>query len=61
MAKAAVLDIVIEATSDKAVEAFDKVKEKASGLLLGVEGGGGGGGDGGGRRVGGGDGGGGRA
>lgn len=31
MAKAAVLDIVIEATSDKAVEAFDKVKEKASG------------------------------
>lgn len=31
MAKAAVLDIVIEATSDKAVEAFDKVKEKATG------------------------------
>ena len=31
MAKAAVLDIVIEATSDKAVEAFDKIKEKSSG------------------------------
>ena len=30
MAKAAVLDIIIEATSDKAVEAFDKVKEKSS-------------------------------
>jgi hypothetical protein len=31
MAKAAVLDIVIEATADKATEAFDKVKEKSSG------------------------------
>ena len=31
MAKAAVLDIVIEATADKAAEAFDKVKEKSSG------------------------------
>ena len=31
MAKAAVLDIVIEATAEKATEAFDKVKEKASG------------------------------
>lgn len=31
MAKAAVLDIVIEATADKALEAFDKVKEKSSG------------------------------
>ena len=31
MAKAAVLDIVIEATADKATEAFDKIKEKSSG------------------------------
>ena len=31
MAKAAVLDIVIEASADKATEAFDKVKEKSSG------------------------------
>ena len=31
MAKAAVLDIVIEATADKAVEAFDKIKEKSTG------------------------------
>ena len=31
MAKAAVLDIVIEATAEKATEAFDKIKEKSSG------------------------------
>ena len=31
MAKAAVLEIVIEATAEKAAEAFDKVKEKSSG------------------------------
>ena len=31
MAKAAVLDIIIEATADKATEAFDKIKEKSTG------------------------------
>lgn len=37
MAKAAVLELVIEATADKAAEAFDKVKEKSSGSFTALK------------------------